>query len=283
MATERQLYADHFSPVEAAGSQVDALRGSRLLVSWEWAEPKADGVWCRVEIAEDGTVIGYGRNGRKLFDYTCEGFGAIAPATIVGEYIDGSGWSRAHDRDQGRVIAFDCTTFGGRDVSAHPRWHRRELMIAACKCDPDGLKPIAGQYIDPNNPDALADLWRLWVDLAGWEGLVLKSFGPYRVSLLRLKQRVEVDYVCTGFEVGEGRTVKSVRGGLYNSDGVLVECVRAHGLCATEKREIYKNRRNLTGQTFKVLASATSDKGTARHPIFAGWHADKPPAECVMR
>jgi len=286
MTTNRQTYVDCLAPTSVSPEDIArTLSDPQLTCAWEWAEPKADGVWCRVELTSEG-VTAYGRNGKVLFERSeasegREPWGAIAPATMIGEYIDGSGWTKAHARDVGMVIGFDCVRFAGRDVSDHPRWRRRELMIVACDTSPRHFKPIVGEYIDPKIPDVLCKVWRGWVEWGGWEGIVLKSAGPYRVSVMRIKARHDVDYVCTGFEMGEGRKIKSVIGSMF-INGELVECVRAAGLSDFEKREIYRERKARTGQVFRVLAHAVSEKGTARHPVFNGWHADKPAAECVL-
>lgn len=248
------------------------------LKPWHTVEPKMDGIWCEVQIA-DGVAIGYSRTGQEKARWSVP---ADIVATLHGELLVGSTWAKERGIS-GQLHLFECTQLHGVDVTGAAHSHRRELAVAV-------VAQVDGWQMVPcwSGPEALA----VWADLVvaqDYEGLVVKdSRAKWGVGWSRCKAQVDWDFVCLGWEYAKGpysdhpdrMLPVSMICGLY-VDGVLKPVGKVFGL-AQEAAKIRERPELYRGKVFTAIGQRRFASGALRHGVFCGWHKDKPAKACVL-
>ena len=243
------------------------------LKPWHTVEPKMDGIWCEVQIA-DGTAIGYSRTGQEKARWSVP---SDIVATLHGELLIGSTWAKERGIT-GQLHLFDCTQLHGVDVTGAAQSHRRELAAAV-------VAQVEGWQMVPcwAGPDALA-VWADLVVIQDYEGLVVKdSRAKWGIGWSRCKAQVDHDYICMGWEYGTGKNCAlpvSIVCGLY-VDGVLSPVGKVFGL-AQEAETIRANPERYRGRVFSAIGNRRFASGALRHGVFCGWHKDKPASACKL-
>lgn len=240
---------------------------------WHVVEPKMDGIWCEVQVA-NGVAIGYSRTGQEKARWS------VSPelcATLHGELLIGSTWAKERGLT-GQLHVFDCTSHCGMDVRGASQSHRRELAAAV-------VADVSGWHMVPSWSGTEAGA--VWADLVvaqDFEGVVVKdSRASWGVGWSRCKAQVDHDYVCIGWEYGTGKNAAmpvSIVCGLY-VDGVLQPVGKVFGL-AQEADKIRTRPELYRGRVFSAIGNRRFASGALRHGLFAGWHKDKPASDCKL-
>ena len=278
-ATRRPAYSDWAPGEPLAASGFDVV------------EPKADGLWGRVEI-DGAAVVVYSRHGSRKASFTLSRPLSAGSAVLHGEYMHGTAWSKARGLT-GQILAFDLERIGGDDLTRRPHRHRRarlERVVVELAATSGGrIECLPSWRATSGGLDTLArESWDRWVLADGWEGLVFKSAGGiFGETWGRAKRVFEVDYVCTGFEQSDadrhrGRAVRSMVGGLY-SGRTLRDVVRVSGMTDEERRAMFNHPDRFVGRVFRASGFGVFKSGALRHPNFLEWHADKASSECTLR
>ena len=131
--------------------------------------------------------------------------------------------------------------------------------------------------------NTIDDLWSYYVDRMGYEGLVFKNNSEYfdKHANIRVKQRVEIDYMCIGFDMADPESkyagqVGAVRGSLFDK----VCDVKCGGLTEAMRKEYTANPDKYIGQVFTATGNGWFPSGSVRHPKFSLWREDKQLHQC---
>ena len=118
-----------------------------------------------------------------------------------------------------------------------------------------------------------------------YEGLVFKdSKSKYsdKNAWARMKDTVEIEYICHGFrDADEGTKYEGQVGAVI---GTLTDCdvfVTCGGLTDQERKDYTKNADTYIGKVFTAKGNAWYPSGSIRHPKFKEWRNDKEPKECT--
>jgi len=146
------------------------------------AEPKEDGRWAHVRIA-DGAAVLVSREGREMARPPVP---AGVSAVLCAEYLIGQPGCRQGSPRHGAVVVFDCIERDGRDLRALPLWARREhaAAVVAALGRPFELVPQSRVAdVDP------AEVRRTLAAVDA-EGIVVKdSAAAYGATWTRWKRR----------------------------------------------------------------------------------------------
>lgn len=255
---------------------VEAIR----TMGYDLVEPKMDGIWGTMVIDPDGQVRVYSRHGQLKLE-TEVPLWPLHQTILYGEFMKGSNWGIEHGVD-GAFFTWDCIKFNGMDIR-HKALHYRRRRAQ------DTILTGLPQWVQMNPQWSIHETrvrWQSHVVERGYEGLVFKgSQAPFGKSWARMKQVLEVDYVCMGFTASDaakykGCMVRSIIGGLYDN-GKLVKTVNVSGITEEQRRAFYEDGIGYHGRVFTAKGNRMFKGGALRHPRFQRWHQDKDAAECT--
>jgi len=241
-------------------------------------EPKFDGIWGAAHINGAGVQM-YSRHGNPRAQWDAPG-AVTNPAVIHGEFMHGSTW--ANERGlTGRFFVFDCTQFGGADISAKPLCERRAAATAVVEALQDARIEMAPQY----PIEQARARWRELVIEQRFEGLVLKNTAdPFGAQWARIKRRIQVDFVCVGFRPGGGKfnqAAASITAGAFVA-GELRQVCSIGGLCDSDRFDFWNDQAAFVGRVFRATGQRVFKSGALRHGVFDGWHQDKRAQDCTL-
>lgn len=104
----------------------------------------------------------------------------------------------------------------------------------------------------------------------------------------KLKPRLTVDCVVTGFKWGRGEFDKLVGAllvGVWEDDGeggTIKEVASCSGMTMDERVKMTEQRDSLVGRVCEVEYQYVGSGGRLRHPGFVRWRDDKPADQCTM-
>jgi ATP-dependent DNA ligase len=233
------------------------------------ADVKCDGKWVRVDI-EGTTATVWNRHGIlvETFEIPNEIHGHCI---LHGEMLTGTTRAKADPR-YGKIVVFDCERVKGGDV-LDEKLHRRRLWAFRT------LQQMGSdrfEFVRWMHSPLL--LWE-YVVANGLEGIVIKDpSAPFGDPWYRMKQIVEVDFICTGVSHNRRTGHVSLEAStLRNGALVHVGNVPVYGL---EQGTIAAHAGEYVGRVFKARGFEVTPKGGLRSPKFLEWHADKVPGEC---
>ena len=240
---------------------------------------KMDGIWgCMV--IKDGQITIYSRTGQIKHE---EQFpDPNIDMVLLGEYMKGSHWGHKMGID-GRFYAFDCVELHGIDITSQSYDYR----YRKCKEELEYLL-MHIEWLDCTETfdvDGWQEIWSFYVDGEGYEGLIFKdSNATYheKGAWARMKNVVEIDYICVGFRPADKGTkyegqVGAVIGTLIDKD-VHVTC---SGISEDMRKAFTKYPERYIGQVFTAKGNSWYPTGAVRHPMFRFWRDDKFPEECT--
>ena len=256
--------------------------------TYRYIQPKYDGLWGRLEICGGRYKI-YSRTGKIKKQGVYKSNAYTPDMTLIGEYIN----NKNHPVHTNQMFyVFDCIRFDGEDIDDLPyreRWRyvKDRMSYQLQDTDDHWLRhriesiPTYDMPYSDNTPD---ELWEYYVDRLGYEGLVFKANVAYseKNANIRVKQRVEIDYMCIGFDMADPESkyagqVGAVRGSLFDKP-----CdVKCGGLTEAMRREFTDNPDKYIGQVFTAKGNGWFPSGSVRHPKFYSWRDDKTLTECL--
>ena len=275
--TDRQSYAEYTQ------HNMDLIAQSE----YRFIQPKYDGLWGRLEI-RDGYYTLYSRTNKvkKTGLYKCDKYDI--DATFIGEYINNKNHP-VHDNQA--FYVFDCIRFDGKDItyekySERYRFLKHRMNRQLQHTNDVWLRDFVEScptYDMTYSENTIDDLWSYYVDRMGYEGLVFKNNSEYfdKHANIRVKQRVEIDYMCIGFDMADPESkyagqVGAVRGSLFDKP-----CdVKCGGLTEAMRKEYTANPEKYIGQVFTATGNGWFPSGSVRHPKFSLWREDKQLHQC---
>jgi len=278
MITDRPKYSEYTQ------DNMDDISFSQ----YRYVQPKYDGIWGKMVI-QDGEYAIYSRNGKLKKHGVYKGGDSGIHYELIGEYIN----NKKHPVHTNQTFyAFDCIVYRGRDVSKEIYGARQGYVSYIAEYVIPKLKDrYLSQYFrvvptyDMNTTRHDVDaLWNYYVDTSGYEGLVFKQNESYHYpqANIRVKQRVEIEYMCIGFDMADPESkyagqVGAVRGSLFDK-----ACdVKCGGLTESMRREFTSNPDKYVGQVFTAKGNGWFPSGSVRHPKFSKWREDKTMTECL--
>jgi len=275
--TDRQSYAEYTQ------HNMDLIDQSE----YRFIQPKYDGLWGRLEI-RDGYYTLYSRTNKVKKTGLYKGDKYNIDATYIGEYIN----NKNHPVHSNRMFyVFDCIRFDGEDITGHKYGDRYKFLKHRMNAQLNHVDSVwLRNYVEscptydlPYSDNTADDLWSYYVDVKGYEGLVFKSNTPYdtKHANIRVKQRVEIDYMCIGFDMADPESkyagqVGAVRGSLFDK----VCDVKCGGLTEAMRKEYTANPDKYIGQVFTATGNGWFPSGSVRHPKFSLWREDKQLHQC---
>lgn len=249
--------------------------------SWV-VELKQDGIW-GVGVVVDGNLTIYNTTYSTMKgsmqvdqDLSC---------VLLGEYMFGSNWAFRHGC-AGQYIVYDLVVLTGRDLRSLPFHERRSILVG-----------VYQEYLQANPLIQLSSVWPVQaVDLLwqhfiveqDYEGLVFKyDLDTYHeATWYRQKLVFDQDYVCMGFDEGQGRLegkAGSIIGGLYKNGQLMPICHIGGGLSDTDRTNLWQHQTQFIGKVFTAIGMKLFPSGALRHPNFKCWRPDKSPLACVWK
>ena len=213
-----------------------------------WCELKYDGEYCELRGGPDGYTI-TGRRGGVI----ATGSEPLPVCHLLMEHIVGTEWAHGSGPFGSYVVWGALSTKGVHLSREQLRGFYAALHFA-------GLLVVISERIPVTNA---AGQWMYHVINGNWEGLIFRTAGG---KFARMKKRVTVDYVMTGYENG------SVIGALYNKRGKLIDKVRVP--CPASAA-------GLPGDVFEASGLAITERGSLRNPRLDRWRENKLARECT--
>lgn len=255
----------------------DTPLDNSLFDSPDWiVELKQDGIF-GIGIAVEGSMtiysLGYGVKGTMQLD-------APLTAVFVGEYMFGSNWAYRHGV-VGQFVVFDILAFERYDLRGKDFWHRRALLEKIFKTyvtrDQDQF--VMSQIYPA---EAAGFIWSNFVEKQDYEGVVFKNIhDTYNTACwYRTKKLFSLEYICIGFQEGQGKNkgkVGSIIGGVYDDLGELKRVCLVGGGLSDEQRASWFNDDSYLGRVFTATGYKVFSSGALRHPVFKEWRDDKQP------
>lgn len=147
----------------------DAWTLAAALATGDVVEPKEDGRWAHVRIA-DGMAVLVSREGREMARIPVA---ARVRCVLAAEYLIGQPTCRKGSARSGAVVVFDCLERDGADLRSLPLRERRESAAAVVSALGRPFALVPQLHVADCAPDALlADLRRV-----DGEGVVVKDSG----------------------------------------------------------------------------------------------------------
>jgi len=196
---------------------------------------------------------------------------------ILGEYMKGSHWGHKMGYD-GMFFAFDCLRHNGIDLDHLPLRDRLQALQ-------DVDLPDFCEILEMWSADMWDTIWFNEVIEQHYEGLVFKqSTANYAEpkAWSRLKNTVEVEYMCIGMEPADPESKYAGLAGAVI--GSLVDkplAVKCGGLSEDMRDEFTNYPERYVGQVFTAKGNGWYPSGTIRHPKFKCWRDDKEVDECT--
>jgi ATP-dependent DNA ligase len=233
---------------------------------------KYDGIWCAADVAADGNIRYFSRNGNlKKEERTTQ---RVPQGLYIGELMFGSEWSKEQGRT-GKFYTFDLVETKAGEHKNEPYLSRYTRLADFHGCD---LLPNHWHLV-PNYPTSQSlDIWQVLVASAKFEGLVFRnSADNWHQPLFRSKYETTKDLYITGYTEGEGRlsgTLGAIKAS-YSPVGLGVELTIGGGFSDKLRREIWTNRSGFLGRCITVTAKKEFQSGLLRHPNFKEFHREK--------
>lgn len=278
-------------------------------------EPKWDGHRVLVQI-RDGVVDAVSSTGQarvERWPWLAELGNAIAPGVddvvLDGEAIAAADGGKHSFQSLGRAdrhhsfVAFDILRLGGRDLTTLPQSQRRDLLVA-------NTVPSDRLMITPATDDGEA-LMTATASI-GFEGVIAKRRdsiylpGKRTTNWIKIKHRLEQEFVVGGYLVGEGNrsssfgslllgvhrdgdlhfagavgtgfndaTLRQLRGLLQERNAITCPFVSVPKLVRGKPRWVTPD---LVAQ---VAFAEWTDDEHLRHPVYLGLRDDKPAQDVV--
>lgn len=258
------------------------------LSQYRYIQPKYDGIWGRMVI-QDGEYAIFSRNGKLKKHGVYKGKDKGIHYEVIGEYIN----NKNHPVHTNQAFyAFDCIVYRGSNVSKEIYGARQGYVSYIAEYVIPTLKDrylsqyfrVSPTYDMAHTTHNVEDLWEYYVEMSGFEGLVFKQNEAYDYpqANIRVKQRVEIEYMCIGFDMADPESkyagqVGAVRGSLFDKP-----CdVKCGGLTEAMRREFTDNPDKYIGQVFTAKGNGWFPSGSVRHPKFYSWRDDKTMTECL--
>ena len=250
---------------------------------YDLVQLKMDGIWGCMVIG-DGQWALYSRTGKMKADGILED-DAPTEGILLGEFMHGSHWGHKMGID-GEFFVFDCLNFCGDDLVEEPYHIRRQMAETFVNAIiPHVMYSDWIHMLATYQANEWEKLWDDYVEKKAYEGLVFKDMmATYnkKGAWARLKNRVEIDYVCTGFRPATEGTkyegqVGAVIGTLDDCDG-FVTC---GGLTDKQRKDYTENGDDYIGKVFTAKGNGWYPSGSVRHPMFQHWRDDKEADECI--
>lgn len=245
---------------------------------------KYDGIWARVEVQQGHASI-YSKTDTYKNTIQINQIDFLQqPCTLVGEYMMGSQWSQHPDR-AGQLFIFDCTYANGKDLTFLPYKDRYRVARAIVENELRSTRIVMAPCYSASK---LGPLWSSICESNSHEGIVFRKWSStWFTELVKLKQRVQDDFVVMGFTEGEGQFygyLGSLTLGQYDSDGVLREVMSVGGGFTTPERQLIFNKQtDYQGRVCLVEGKSRFTSGALRHPTFIRWRDDKDPKQCTLK
>ena len=268
------------------------------------AEPKYDGERELVEVGEGAIVMAnryasvYERSDLPRLFALMER--ALPPGLFDAELVvpGGSVYDvmRAvrNGEDGGLVLmVFDVLFLDGQDVRARPLSERKALLEREVE-ENAGVRLVPYGYISHREVGAVFEE----CVRRGFEGVVVKTDGPYSARWYKLKKAETVDLVVLGFrktkEWEEDRIPMSFLVGYYDGSKYVPVCYVSSGLSWSTKEAIgrfFLEKGLVRGEDREVVYvepllvleiefQERSKEGKLRHPRIKRIRWDKAPEEC---
>ena len=254
-------------------------------------EPKMDGMWGAMHI-KDGKYQIWSRTGKLKAEGEVDK--TSVEVCILGEFMFGSNWAKRHDK-VGKFYAFDLVQWDGDFDFCNKKFEIRRLLLQSIVTGEGGLEYPHGtipDFVEMNKQwpsSRLKGVWEEYVQIDGYEGLVLKrNDESYMESTwLKIKNQTDIDYVCMGFGMGHKGTkyedtVGSIYGGLYDTDGELKDVCHVGGLTEFQRAFFNKHQDYFKGKVFKAHGYDIFPSGAIRHGKFKNFRTDKERHECYF-
>jgi hypothetical protein len=246
---------------------------------YDMVQMKMDGIWGCL-IINNGQWAIYSRTGKMKAD------GVISDSQIdvvlLGEFMYGSHWANVRDID-GEFYIFDCIRFEGKNIERKELAERTlcsEWAWEQCKHELEWL-----DILETYDAGEWPTLWEHYIEGEGYEGLVFKdSTSEYqtRMAWARMKNVVEVEYICHSFRMAdEGTKYEGQVGGVIGTfidKDVYVTC---GGITEEMRHDFTDNPDVYIGQVFKAKGNTWYPSGSIRHPKFMHWRDDKTADDCT--
>lgn len=233
---------------------------------------KFDGIWCAADVAQDGNIRYFSRNGNLKKEERPKV--TVPSGLYIGELMYGSEWSKEENRS-GNFYAFDLleTKAGDHRNESYFSRYRRLIEFLHCKLLPPEWKEVV------NYPTTqVFDIWKTLVESTRYEGLVFRNpSNSWYTPLLRSKYELTVDLYITGYTEGEGRLAGSLGAvkASYSPVGLGPELTVGGGFSDRLRKEIWANRGKYVGRCIVVTAKKKFASGLLRHPNFVKFHEEK--------
>lgn len=250
---------------------------------YDLVQLKMDGIWGCM-IIKGGKWKIYSRTGKIKAEGILEDK-APTETILLGEFMHGSHWGHKMDID-GEFFVFDCLNYMGENLTDQP-YHMRKLMASTMVNNilPQTMESEFIHMMATFQADEWEKLWEEYVEEKAYEGLVFKDMmATYnkKGAWARLKNRVEIDYVCTGFRpASEGTKYEGQVGAVI---GTLDDCdvfVTCGGLSDKQRKDYTENGDDYIGKVFTAKGNGWYPSGSVRHPMFQHWRDDKEADECI--
>lgn len=249
-----------------------------------YAEEKMDGERRGIRVTENG-VLSWSRlaNAHPLPPHLAE-----AAQRLPVSYLDaeiqvpgGKSWDvkRSENRDRLVLVLFDIMEVLGHSVCALPQVKRNEYLDTATErvgtdiVTKDGLPAIViAKRYSGSEPTFFQALYDTVVNNGG-EGLMLKKrSGIYRPGMrseswLKLKQVIEVNLECLGFDEGTTKGLLSVaKLRLPNGQPTTVK-----SRTMADAQAWTRDSQAFIGRMMEVEAQCWTPDGSLRHPRMVRW------------
>jgi hypothetical protein len=233
---------------------------------------KYDGWWSRTEIhAGVGRV--FTRTERELDDFL---FHSNQPGSFIGEIMYGTNWAQNPAR-LGKVFLFDVWRLGDTDLEHLPYKTRFQLLKSAQPFLPENYLRVNFYPIRD-----FRSVWDSQVVNGDFEGVVFRrSTDTVGATLLRLKKEVHDEYICLGYEEGQGKytgTLGALHFGTKEDPTHKVFVDSGHpatvggGFTDEQRKHIWNNKEDYLGKWFEVVGKQRFETtGLLRHPNFTRW------------
>ena len=254
---------------------LDELVEGKAPESYDLVQLKMDGIWgCMTLYQGEYTITS--RTGKVKAHQHYSMYGD-QDCIILGEYMKGSHWGHKMGYD-GMFFAFDCLRHNGIDLDHLPLRDRLATLQ-------DVDLPDFCEILEMWSADMWDTIWFNEVIEQHYEGLVFKqSTANYAEpkAWSRLKNTVEVEYMCIGMEPADPESKYAGLAGAVI--GSLVDkplAVKCGGLSEDMRDEFTNYPERYVGQVFTAKGNGWYPSGTIRHPKFKCWRDDKEVDECT--
>lgn len=243
----------------------DSTYQEALAFGCDMLQLKYDGWWARNELRA-GVGAVFTDTNRELTKFAFRTPANPVTADLIGELMHGTNWAQKEEL-KGKQFIYDIWHLNGDDLENFPYRERYALLKTVLPFLPATFIRV------PNFPiNRFEDIWKLFVVEGGYEGVVFrKSLATVGQTVFRMKASVLDEYLCTGFEQGEGRLSDTL-------GTILAQTKNGHparvggGISDGHRREIWDNPKEFLGRWFEVEGKKRFEEtGLLRHPNLVRW------------